>query len=513
MCDPEMVPATVERMSRPTADAPERLRVLMICAHEPTMDPRIRWEAEGAARWFDVTVLGFANENRPRSDAPDADNYVTVRLGWREVNPLEYILHLRTIISTPVQVAIALTLFLSWPLLFVCEIGFRIVRQIGRLITVSLPFRLARSVLDGGGTRQAIFHRVEFVLQSMRGGFAPAASLFWDYLCNMPDKPHVVHCNDLDTLLVGVRAKREFGCRVVYDAHEFWPFADAQCRWVDQSFFYLLERVLIKRVDAVVSVNPMLSEAIRRTYRLDHVHSVPNVEPWVEQRERSIASPLAELAKGRVKFLFQGRFSPARGIDEIIMAWRYVDGTRAALFLRGPNNAWKEQATKLAAGLGLLNKSVFFLDAVSENDLVPAAAEADVGIIPYRPIAINERLSCPNKLSQYLHAGLMVITNDLPYVRSVVEQAEVGLSYNSADLQTFANVVKRAVNDPGLLAACRRNALQFARDDFNWQKHGTLFLKLYCEQFDKLVCGSPANMAVPPSVSPDMARKAGSHAA
>src|SRR3954470_15904131 len=108
-----MVPATVDHMSRATADASERLRVLMVCAHEPTMDPRIRWEAEGAARWFDVTVLGFANENKPRSDAPDADDYVTVRLGWREVSPLEYILHLRTIISTPVQVAIALTLFLS----------------------------------------------------------------------------------------------------------------------------------------------------------------------------------------------------------------------------------------------------------------------------------------------------------------------------------------------------------------------------------------------------------------
>ena len=136
-----------------------------------------------------------------------------------------------------------------------------------------------------------------------------------------------------------------------------------------------------------------------------------------------------------------------------------------------------------------------------------------MGIIPYRPIAINERLSCPNKLSQYLHAGLMIITNDLPYVRSVVERAEVGLSYDSADLQTFANVVKRAVHDPELLAACRRNALQFARDDFNWQKHGTLFLKLYREQFDKLVGGSPTNAGAPPLVSPGMARKAGSHAA
>ena len=91
--------------------------------------------------------------------------------------------------------------------------------------------------------------------------------------------------------------------------------------------------------------------------------------------------------------------------------------------------------------LGLLNKSIYFLDAVREDELVAAAAEADVGIVPYLPIAINERLACPNKLSQYLHAGLMVITNDLPYVKSVLEEAEAGLSYSSADLSTLAQAV------------------------------------------------------------------------
>jgi len=496
-------------------NAPERLRVLMICAHEPTMDPRIRWEAEGAAPGFDVTVLGFSDANRSSTNGPDVEEYKVVRLPWREVSPFEYALHLRTIISRPVQATIALVVILLWPLLLVCEVGFRIVRQIGRLRTVSLPLRVARLALNRGRTRQTIFDRIEFILQSIKCGFAPAALLFWEHLCGMPQKPHVIHCNDLDTLLVGVLAKREFGCRLVYDAHEFWPLADPSSRWVDRSFFSQLERLLIKQVDAAVSVNPLLSEAIRSAYGLDQVHSVPNVEPWIELRERPAASPLADLAKGRVKFLFQGRFSVARGVEEIITAWRDVDGTRASLFLRGPDNAWKEQAAKLAAGLGLLNKSIFFLDAVSEDNLVTAAAEADVGIIPYLPAATNERLSCPNKLSQYLHAGLMIIANELPYVRSVVEQADVGLIYDSADLQTFAQAVKRVIDDPELLRACRRNALRFARDDFNWQKHGGLFLKLYRGEFAAPDGASRASAAVPPALSAGevMIESAGSHGA
>jgi glycosyltransferase involved in cell wall biosynthesis len=508
-----MAPAAAEYTPMP--NAPERLRVLMICAHEPTMDPRIRWEAQGAAQEFDVTVLGFSDANRSSPKVPDDEGYKIVRLPWREVSPVEYALHLRKIIPGPVQATIALAVALLWPLLLLCEIAFRIVRQIGHLRTVSLPLTVARRMLNWRGRRQTIFPRIRFVLQSMRYGFAPAALLFWEHLCSMPEKPQVIHCNDLDTLVVGVRAKREFGCRVVYDAHEFWPYADSLCRWVDQSFFSTLERILIRKVDAVVSVNPMLSEAIRSAYGLGQVHSVPNVEPWIELRERPAASPLADLANGRVKFLFQGRFTAARGVEEIITAWCDVDGTRAALFLRGPDNAWKEQATKLAAGLGLLNKSIFFLDAVSEDNLVTAAAEADVGIIPYLPAATNERLSCPNKLSQYLHAGLMIIANELPYVRSVVEQADVGLIYDSADLQTFAQVVKRVIDDPELLRACRRKALRFARDDFNWQKHGGLFLKLYRGEFATPDGASPTSAAVPPALSAGevMIERTGSHAA
>src|SRR5262245_43914636 len=365
-----MAIAAVEHVSKPTADASERLRILMICAHEPTLDPRIRWEAEGAARDFDVTVLGLKNEggNQPNTGSPAG--YKTVRLLRRDVSSLQYALHLRTIISRPAQLTVVSALVLLWPVLFVGEIVFRLIAKIVRLTTVSLPIRIVRRWRNQVGTRPTFFDRLEFILASMRGGFSPATTLFWEYLCSMPDKPHVVHCIDLDTLLVGVRANREFGCRGIYDAHEFWPYADGLCRWVDQSFFSLIERLLIRRVDAVVSVNPVLSQAIRSAYGLDHVHSVPNVEPWIENRERPAnPSPLADLAMGRVKFLFQGRFSPARGVEEIIAAWRHVDGTRAALFLRGPDNIWKARATTLAAGLGLLNKSVFFLDAVSEDDL------------------------------------------------------------------------------------------------------------------------------------------------
>jgi glycosyltransferase involved in cell wall biosynthesis len=484
------------------ASLPDKLRVLMVCAHEPTMDPRIRWEAEQAGPSFDVTVLGFSKEDGSKPELEFSSGYKIIRLTRCEASPLEYILHLKATLARPTQLAMLLLALPIWPVLILTEIVFRLLRQVQRLLrrltTVSLLIEMTRNPARSRFGHHGVFNRIEFIILSMRRVFAPAAHVFWNHICNMQPKPDVVHCNDLETLLVGVLARKKFGCRLIYDAHEFWPFADSLCTWVDKWFFLLLEGILIKKVDAVVSVSPMLSDAIRRTYGLKHVHTVPNVEPWVAHRAPlAKPSPMACLAEGRVKFLFQGRFTIARGIEEIIRAWNHVDGKEAALFLRGPDNTWKTRAMELATRLGLLNNSVYFLDAVSEDELVSAAAEADVGIVPYLPIAINERLACPNKLSQYLHAGLMIITNDLPYVKSVVQEANAGLCYNSSDISTLAQAVMQVINDPGLLHACKQNALRFARDNFNWQNRGDLFLNLYRGEFFRQfesVCTGPGTI-------------------
>src|SRR5262249_26812897 len=154
-----------------------------------------------------------------------------------------------------------------------------------------------------------------------------------------------------------------FGSRVVYDAHEYYPVSDPSGKWLDKRFFGLIERFLIRRADAAVTVNPMLAEIMREAYGLRYVHAVPNAEPWGDNREPTAApndgTEMDRLAAGRIKFLFQGRFTPDRGIDELIDAWALVDGSKAALFLRGPDNTWRHGAIERAERLRLYGKSVF----------------------------------------------------------------------------------------------------------------------------------------------------------
>jgi glycosyltransferase involved in cell wall biosynthesis len=127
----------------------------------------------------------------------------------------------------------------------------------------------------------------------------------------------------------------------------------------------------------------------------------------------------------------------------------------------------------------VLERSVYFLDAIKEDELVAGSAEADIGLIPYKGDIEGYKYACPNKLSQYLHAGLAILTNDLPYVREVVEEAGAGLHYSSANQASLITAVNRIAEDSELRQRCRENALRYARDKFNWQAFSQTLYALY----------------------------------
>ena len=470
--------------------APHKHRVLIVCAHEPNLDPRLKWQAESASPAFDVTVLGFNREGPSSGAEVESGAYRVVRLRRRDMSALRYFWRLKDVLSLSDRFGFLLALTLMLPFIALSEAAVLLVKPLlQRLISLASSVHLFghNSSSTPAFSDTALLHtlrkrtlaRLYYIVAVLRARFAPGVVVFWRQILTMPEKPDVIHCNDLDTLLVGVLAKKHFGCRLIYDAHEFYPFSDPDSIWLDIKVFSVIEQLLVGHADAVVTVNPILADLMRTAYGLGTVYAVPNAEPWVEGRRQTGVNPTTAHANGRVSFLFQGRFASERGINEIVQAWAKVNGDKAVLFLRGPHNIWRQAAIDLAMRLGILNKSVFFLDAVTEDQLVEAARDGDVGIVPYKPATINDRFCCPNKLSQYLHAGLMVISNDLPFVKSVIEEAQAGLSYSSADLSSFVDLVHRIADDPDLLRRSQANALKYARETFNWQLQGSLFHSLY----------------------------------
>src|ERR1051326_5938940 len=160
--------------------------VLMICAHEPSLDPRIRWEAEAATHRFDVTVLGLNRDNGSLPQREEIDGYEIIRLNRGAVSAIYYFWRLKNVIPKGVCVPLVGLLLLAAPFLVLGEVVLRLwggaVRWLlgsaSRLVTVSLLLKAIKLSPSLGFVRRRVIMRVEYVLAVLRVQFATAASLF-----------------------------------------------------------------------------------------------------------------------------------------------------------------------------------------------------------------------------------------------------------------------------------------------------------------------------------------------
>jgi len=410
---------------------------LVLVPHEPTLDPRVHYTAASLAKRYSVTVLATVQkgEERPEGNQPQAA-YSTERIPYRkDMGALR----------------MALFFFALW-----LKSGPR--QRTGGADSEGSALRglrLALSVL-------------RFTLQ--------ASDLMYRRAIRAAVAPDVVYCHDLYCLQAGVMLKRRWGARLVYDSHEYYPYRHLAPGFTGVIHAY--EAVLVREVDVYITVSPQLAGELERVYGVGPVHAIPNVEPLPDLELPVPTSEMLRLADGRLKVLYQGAFAEGRGLEEVLREWTGADGTRVALFLRGPRNEWSQRLQRLAEELGLLGKSVYFLPPVLEKDLIAAAQEADVGLIPYKGDLPSYRFACPNKLSQYLHAGLAILANRIPYVEQVVARGHAGLCYDVDEPGAFARAVETLIADRPGVERFRRNALEFARREYSWERYEDVLLAL-----------------------------------
>jgi glycosyltransferase involved in cell wall biosynthesis len=429
---------------RPLAPARSRPRAVVLTAADPVQDPRFDWVAKSLAADHDVVEIGcyrFGTDGGGPSIERLSQHRARLRVE-RTRHESRWIPHPTTVapsLSCGRQKLLYLAALADAPeSLLRSTIG-----ALDMLPEDLAQFRaLARHVINSNA---AVLEAVQRI-----GGF------------------ELIVATDLDTLAAGAILKDETGALLVYDAHEFWPYALYGMRHWQSEFWASFSRELVAAADLAITVSPPLAEVMAEEYGREF-HAVPNCASLAEGEAVDIEQKLGGRPRSdQVVFLFQGAFAPGRGLEQLISAWQYVD-PKARLLLRGLESEFKDTAIEIARSLGLLDRSVFFPRGVSEDRLIAAASEADIGFIPYEPISINNRLSCPNKLSQYLAAGLPVICNQLDFVKAVVVDNGMGFAVDFRDQKAVAAVVNNLVAAPDQIQLMARRARSYFEIQFHWE--------------------------------------------
>jgi glycosyltransferase involved in cell wall biosynthesis len=289
------------------------------------------------------------------------------------------------------------------------------------------------------------------------------------------ERPDVVHAHDAAMLAPGLAGARSVGARLVYDSHELATGVPYRERlWA--LFVRMLERAVIRRCDAVVTVSDGIADRLLELHGLRQrpavVRNVPDESgPHGAGRLRDTlgigAAPLV---------LHQGAPARHRGCEQLVRAMASVPGAHLVFLGDEGDPGYGAVLARLAAGCGLQDR-VHFLPSVALEELLAETAQADVGVSLLEDVCENHRLALPNKVFEYVAAGVPVVVSRLPEVSRLVERHGIGWTADASDPDDVARALREALAGRAEPELARN--LAAAAEELSWTREQQRLLAVY----------------------------------
>ena len=288
--------------------------------------------------------------------------------------------------------------------------------------------------------------------------------------------PDIIHAHDLDTLAVGVRLSKELGIPLIYDSHEIASQRNHHSA-TRKRRSYDLEKKLIDKVDRIIMVSQGCADYTAQIHNIatpDVVMNCPYL-PIAEPQARNLRTAL-DIPDQQFLVVHQGSLQRNRGIEQTIEAVRNISDCTLVIIGFGQYRPALEQYVVNQR----LEDKVKFFGPVPSSELVEWTASADLGIATIVGHSKSYLHSMPNKLFEYVMAGIPVIASNYPDMGAFVSENNLGLTCNPESVGEIQQAIERLRDDADLRREFATNS-NTARQNFNWQKEQEKLLAIYRE--------------------------------
>ncbi len=283
----------------------------------------------------------------------------------------------------------------------------------------------------------------------------------------------VFHSHDLNTLYVGHVCKRKTGAKLVYDSHELATERNRMGFWW-RVWATWNERRWLPSADALIVASPSWIDHLRDRYGAvpDPAVTVINVPERREPRPRDLREELGIDPDAPI-LLYQGSIQENRGIEPVIDAVTLLEG---AVFVVVGYGYHRPTLEAMVARRGLDAKVKFF-GPIPNEELLDWTAAADIGMCNIVNSSLSYYTSLPNKLFEYLMAGIPVIGSDSPEIGRVVTETGAGEICDPVDPEAIAAAARKILADP----TPYREAARRATDRYHWAVEADKLVAVYGE--------------------------------
>lgn len=283
----------------------------------------------------------------------------------------------------------------------------------------------------------------------------------------------IYHIHEPELVPVGIILKTS-GKKIIYDAHEmtFHQKWDAKIplwqKLPETVGAVLFEKTASCLFDGIVAATPRIKEnfpdgksvTVMNFPKLDIVNDIGDI-PYGE-RENNV--------------VYVGGITQIRGIKEMVEAISLLpDHLDVRLQLAGEFNTKNLQA-EVAAMDGW--EKVNFHGWISRKQVFELFANSKIGLAPLHKVNRHKE-SIPNKLFEYMAAGLPVVASDFKNWEEFIKNPPCGRSTDPTDPYEIAEQIEWMLENEKHAKLMGENAKEMVKSEYNWESQEEKLVEFY----------------------------------
>ncbi len=307
------------------------------------------------------------------------------------------------------------------------------------------------------------------------------------FVMKYPEKFDLIHCHDLNAALVGYSLSRKLNIPLICDFHELFisylkhhknnNLLKKIVLYVVDKLWTIIGKRIVQYARGFITVNDSLAEIYQKKWKLNNKpivlynynrlksHSKIRVQKDYFRKEFKIPEKKKIL-------IFQGTLFYDKGVDVILSAFR-TQKKYAIVFL-----GMGALVNKIKAYARNYPEVFYYHPPVLATNLIEYTKCADAGLAPIGKSKKSHIYSSPNKIYEYIAAGIPFVCAKLPEMIKIVDESKVGIAVPSDSPEALYAGVETLFQS-GNFALTKQAIQKEFKTKYSWESEQKKLIKLY----------------------------------